>query len=178
MIHAYLLFLSALAAVPIVLHMLKRGKPKPITFPAMRFLLEKQTQSRRRMHLQNILLLLLPAAWRLAQLGDTPHTVFAVLGAMFAWAMVSGHESNHRVLREIVTLDQEKEALLVALSARSDEVMQANAELERRVAERTRALLYKAQHDALSAQLEQQRSEAKGLKADLGSAQQTAANTR
>ena len=62
MIHAYLLFLSALAAVPIVLHMLKRGKPKPITFPAMRFLLEKQTQSRRRMHLQNILLLLLRIA--------------------------------------------------------------------------------------------------------------------
>lgn len=62
MIHAYLLFLSGLAAVPIVLHMLKRGKPKPVTFPAMRFLLERQTQSRRRMHLQNILLLLLRIA--------------------------------------------------------------------------------------------------------------------
>lgn len=62
MIHAYLLFLSALAAGPIVLHMLKRGKPKPVVFPAMRFLLEKQTQSRRRMHLQNILLLLLRIA--------------------------------------------------------------------------------------------------------------------
>jgi hypothetical protein len=62
MIHAYLLFLSGLAAVPIVLHMLKRGKPKPVTFPAMRFLLEKQTISRRRMQLQNILLLLLRIA--------------------------------------------------------------------------------------------------------------------
>ena len=97
-----------------------------------------------------ILLVLLPACWQLARLGDTAHTVFAVLGAVFAWVMVTGHESTHQVLRQIVTLDQEKEALVVALSARSDEVMQANAELERRVAERTRALLYKAQHDALT----------------------------
>lgn len=59
MIHAYLLFLSGMAAVPIVLHMLKRGKPRQITFPAIRFLLERQTQSKRRMNLQNILLLLL-----------------------------------------------------------------------------------------------------------------------
>ena len=48
-----------MAAVPIVLHMLKRGKPRQITFPAIRFLLERQTQSKRRMNLQNILLLLL-----------------------------------------------------------------------------------------------------------------------
>jgi hypothetical protein len=33
--------------------------------------------------------------------------------------MVSGHESTYQVLRQIVALDLEKEALVVALSARS-----------------------------------------------------------
>lgn len=97
-----------------------------------------------------ILLVLLPACWQLGHLGDTPNLVFAVLGAIFAWVMVSGHESTYRVLRQIVALDLEKEALVVALSARSDEALQANAELERRVADRTRALLYKTQHDTLT----------------------------
>ncbi|MCO5977693.1 putative bifunctional diguanylate cyclase/phosphodiesterase [Ideonella oryzae] len=97
-----------------------------------------------------ILLVLLPACWQLGQLGGTAHTVFAVLGSVFAWVMVSSHESTHQVLRQIVALDQEKDALVVALSARSNEAMQANAELERRVAERTRALLYKTQHDTLT----------------------------
>lgn len=97
-----------------------------------------------------ILLVLLPASWQLARQGDTAHTVLAVLGAVFAWVMVSSHESSNAVLRQIISLDQEKEALVVALSARSQEVMQANASLERRVAERTRALLYKTQHDALT----------------------------
>jgi hypothetical protein len=64
--------------------------------------------------------------------------------------MVSGHESTYQVLRQIVALDLEKEALVVALSARSSEAMQANADLERRVADRTRALLYKTQHDTLT----------------------------
>jgi hypothetical protein len=97
-----------------------------------------------------ILLVLLPACWQLGHLGDTANLVFAVLGAIFAWVMVSGHESTYQVLRQIVALDLEKEALVVALSARSSEAMQANADLERRVADRTRALLYKTQHDTLT----------------------------
>ncbi len=62
MVHAYLLAFTALAAVPVFLHMLKKGQPKRIIFPAMRFLLERQQKSRRRSQLQNLLLLLVRVA--------------------------------------------------------------------------------------------------------------------
>ena len=62
MIHAYLLAFSLMAAVPVLLHMLKKGQPKRVIFPAIRFLLERQQKSRRRSQLQNLLLLLLRMA--------------------------------------------------------------------------------------------------------------------
>ena len=62
MVHFYLLAFSALAAVPVLLHMLKKGQPKRVIFPAMRFLLERQQKSRRRSQLQNLLLLLVRVA--------------------------------------------------------------------------------------------------------------------
>ena len=62
MVHAYLLAFSIMAGVPVLLHMLKKGQPKRIIFPAMRFLLERQQKSRRRSQLQNLLLLLVRVA--------------------------------------------------------------------------------------------------------------------
>jgi hypothetical protein len=56
-----LLAAAGLAAisVPIVIHLLLRQKPKPILFPALMLLKKKQTQTIRRLKIQNWLLLLL-----------------------------------------------------------------------------------------------------------------------
>ena len=48
-----------LAAIPILLHLLVRAKPKRLVFPALRLILQRQKQNTRRMHLRHIWLLLL-----------------------------------------------------------------------------------------------------------------------
>jgi hypothetical protein len=53
---------AALVAVPILLHLLMRRKPVPHAFPAMRFLQSKAQETRRRIKLQHLLLLLVRAA--------------------------------------------------------------------------------------------------------------------
>ena len=53
---------AALVAVPIVLHLIMRRKPVPHEFPALRFLRERATATRRRLRLSHILLLLLRVA--------------------------------------------------------------------------------------------------------------------
>lgn len=53
---------AALVAVPIVLHLIMRRKPVPHDFPALRFLRERATATRRRLRLSHILLLLLRVA--------------------------------------------------------------------------------------------------------------------
>ena len=50
---------GALLAIPIILHFLMQPKPKQLTFPALRFLKEKQHSTRSRMRLRHLLLLLL-----------------------------------------------------------------------------------------------------------------------
>jgi len=53
---------AAIVAVPIVLHLIMRRKPVPHEFPALRFLRERATATRRRLRLSHILLLLLRMA--------------------------------------------------------------------------------------------------------------------
>jgi hypothetical protein len=53
---------AALVAVPIVLHLIMRRKPVPHEFPALRFLRERATATRRRLRLSHILLLLVRVA--------------------------------------------------------------------------------------------------------------------
>ncbi|MCA9182609.1 MAG: BatA domain-containing protein, partial [Planctomycetales bacterium] len=53
-----LLFGGLLLAIPIVLHMIMRRQPKPMVFPAMRFLQARQQQSQRHLQLKHWLLLL------------------------------------------------------------------------------------------------------------------------
>ena len=60
-LHLSLLAGSALIAVPILLHLLMRRKPKRLEFPAMRFLEMRQDVNRRRLRLRHLLLLLLRA---------------------------------------------------------------------------------------------------------------------
>src|SRR6476660_9807672 len=58
-IHGSLLFGLALAAAPVVIHLLMRQKPKRLPFPAFRFLKQRFRTNQRKLNLQNLLLLLL-----------------------------------------------------------------------------------------------------------------------
>ena len=53
---------TALIAVPIVLHLIMRRKPKLLEFPALRFIQQRADMNRRRLKLRHLLLLLLRAA--------------------------------------------------------------------------------------------------------------------
>ncbi|MDP6446321.1 MAG: BatA domain-containing protein, partial [Pirellulaceae bacterium] len=54
-----LLFGAGLVAVPIILHLAMRRKPKKLIFPALRFLQQRQESNRRKLQLRHLLLLLL-----------------------------------------------------------------------------------------------------------------------
>src|SRR5947209_5548028 len=58
-IHGYLLAGLALAALPVLIHLIMRQKPKQLAFPAFRFLRQTHVINRRKMRLQHLLLLLL-----------------------------------------------------------------------------------------------------------------------
>ena len=58
----YLLFGSALIAVPIVLHLIMRRKPTILEFPALRFIQKRHDTNQRRLRLRHLLLLLLRMA--------------------------------------------------------------------------------------------------------------------
>jgi hypothetical protein len=57
-VHGYLLAGLVVLAVPVLIHLLNRQKPQQMPFPAFRFLKLKRTTNRRKMRLQNLLLLL------------------------------------------------------------------------------------------------------------------------
>ncbi len=58
----YLLFGSALIAVPIILHLIMRRKPTMLEFPALRFIQKRHDTNQRRLRLRHLLLLLLRVA--------------------------------------------------------------------------------------------------------------------
>ena len=58
-IHGYLLAGLLLVGVPILLHLIMRQKPKQLLFPAFRFLRQKARINKRKIRLQNLLLLAL-----------------------------------------------------------------------------------------------------------------------
>ena len=53
---------AALVAVPIVLHLVMRQKPRQMEFPALRFIKKKEETNRRQLRLRHLLLLLLRCA--------------------------------------------------------------------------------------------------------------------
>lgn len=57
--HPYLLFGLALMAVPLILHLLMRAKPKKLLFPALRLIQNRKRTNTRRMRLRHLALLLL-----------------------------------------------------------------------------------------------------------------------
>jgi len=61
-LHVSLLAGAALVALPIVLHLIMRRRPRTLEFPAVRFLQSRHDVNRRRLRLRHLLLLLLRAA--------------------------------------------------------------------------------------------------------------------
>lgn len=61
LINSTVLLGLVLAAVPVILHLVMRAKPKRIEFPALRLLKARRTSNSRRMQLRHFLLLLLRA---------------------------------------------------------------------------------------------------------------------
>jgi hypothetical protein len=61
-LHPYLLAGLAACAVPVLLHLLMQRKPRPLVFPAVRFLLQRRSTNQRRMQLRNVALMLLRVA--------------------------------------------------------------------------------------------------------------------
>ena len=58
-LNASLLFGSALVALPIVLHLIMRRRPRHLEFPALRFVAQRQEANQRRLRLRHLLLLAL-----------------------------------------------------------------------------------------------------------------------
>lgn len=61
-LHLSLLAGTALVALPILLHLIMRQRPKRLEFPALRFIQQRHDANRRRLRLRHLLLLLLRAA--------------------------------------------------------------------------------------------------------------------
>ncbi|MBN1909891.1 MAG: BatA and WFA domain-containing protein [Pirellulales bacterium] len=61
-LHPLLLAGTALVAVPVVLHLIMRRKPKHVEFPALRLLQKRQETNKRRLRLRHLILLLLRMA--------------------------------------------------------------------------------------------------------------------
>jgi diguanylate cyclase len=97
-----------------------------------------------------VLLLLLPACAQLGLHGGIEHLSLAVLGAIFAAVMLTSHEANHKLLVHAIALALDKAGLIEQLSAQTEQVVRANAELEERVAHRTGELHHMAHHDQLT----------------------------
>ncbi|MFP6769909.1 MAG: BatA domain-containing protein, partial [Planctomycetaceae bacterium] len=62
LINPALLFGLGLAAVPVVLHLLLKARPKPYVFPALRLLAVRRRHNTRRLRLRHLWLLLLRMA--------------------------------------------------------------------------------------------------------------------
>ena len=58
-LHPWLLAGIAAVAVPVVLHLIMRQKPRRLEFPALRFVRQRQISNTRRLRLRHLLLLLL-----------------------------------------------------------------------------------------------------------------------
>ncbi len=60
--HPFLLFGLVLVAIPVILHLLMRAKPKKLLFPALRLIQNRKRTNARRMRLRHWWLLLLRMA--------------------------------------------------------------------------------------------------------------------
>ncbi len=80
---------AALVAIPIVLHLILRQRPKPMVFPALRFIQQRRETNRRRLKLRHWLLLFLRCALIaiLALLLASPSVASTLLAS---WILLAG----------------------------------------------------------------------------------------
>ncbi|MCV4275262.1 EAL domain-containing protein [Pseudomonas capsici] len=94
-------------------------------------------------------LMMLPVCYQLAV--QTPSQwILSVIGVAFYGLMLVGHRNNYARLRNSIELKHENSDLVEQLTQRTEEVLATNAELEERVADRTRSLHNLAHHDPLT----------------------------
>ncbi|MGD9857587.1 MAG: BatA domain-containing protein, partial [Planctomycetaceae bacterium] len=62
LLHPAILYGLGLAAIPVILHLLLRQKPRKLLFPALRLIQNRRKQNVRRMRIRHLLLLLLRVA--------------------------------------------------------------------------------------------------------------------
>jgi len=109
-IHPALLAGLALAAVPVILHLILRQQPKRLPFPAFRFLARKATSNRRKLRLKHWLLLALRVAMvaimclalarprifseRLNLMGDRPAAAVVVLDTSLSMGYTAAGQSR------------------------------------------------------------------------------------
>ncbi|MEN1835242.1 EAL domain-containing protein [Pseudomonas lijiangensis] len=94
-------------------------------------------------------LMMLPVCYQLAV--QTPaQWILSVIGVAFYGLMLAGHRNNYERLRNSIELKYENSDLVEQLTQRTEEVLATNAELEERVADRTRSLHNLAHHDPLT----------------------------
>ncbi|MBL9090950.1 MAG: VWA domain-containing protein [Planctomycetaceae bacterium] len=150
-IHPGLLAGGLLAALPIVLHLMMRQKPKHIEFPALRFVQAKQTSNRRTLKLRHLLLLFLrmaaiallamalarPSAKLFGMFGDQEGPITAVL--VFDTSPRMGYVAEKRTRLEaarqfadqlLATLPEQSEIGVVDTST-SAHVFEADATIAR-----------------------------------------------
>jgi hypothetical protein len=116
LIHAGLAAGTALAALPVILHLFMKQQPKHVIFPALRLIRERQKRSRKRLRIKNWLLLLArmtlvalmalalarPRLFSQTTLGD--QEVPTALGLIFDTSLSMGYKA-----KEKTRLDEAKE---------------------------------------------------------------------
>src|SRR6516164_4487644 len=97
-IHGYLLAGLLFVGVPVLLHLIMRQKPKPLRFPAFRFLRQRHLINRRKLRLQHLLLLLL-------RMGIIAALCLALARPRLAAERISILLSNERPIAAVLLFD-------------------------------------------------------------------------
>lgn len=127
-VHVSLLAGSALAVVPVVLHLLLRQRPRVLVFPALRLVQQRHTANQRQLRLRHWLLLalrmlvLVLAAWALAQPSVASSTrsqwvttALLALGAVGCFALAGA--AHAKAAPRLVTVVASIGGLLLAIAA-------------------------------------------------------------
>jgi len=102
MINAGLAAGTALAALPVILHLFMRQTPKHVIFPALRLVRERQKRSKKRLRVKNWLFFFFPRLYSQMPLGD--QSVPTALGLVFDTSLSMSYKENDKT-----RLDEAKE---------------------------------------------------------------------
>lgn len=97
-----------------------------------------------------ILLLLIPACFRLFQTGIPSFLTLATLGLIFSGVMMFSHQNNFKLIHRSIMLSLSNKRLLNEVTLLAAKLKNENDTLEARVEERSKDLLRLAYHDELT----------------------------